>query len=161
MVFNNYLNFLEYPYQPPSLTFVSPFWHPNVYKDGKVCISILHPPGEDALSGETPEERWLPIQTPQSILLSVSLLLNEPSGSPANVDANVEYKKDRESFNKRAKILVEKSLKELPKDFVMPKKKENFRSPKLDMSDFYQEAYQEEEEDDSVKTEDLELSDSE
>ena len=35
----------DYPYSPPSLSFKSEFWHPNVYADGKVCISILHPPG--------------------------------------------------------------------------------------------------------------------
>jgi len=34
-----------YPMSPPELHFVSEFWHPNVYKDGKVCLSILHPPG--------------------------------------------------------------------------------------------------------------------
>lgn len=26
------------------MRFLSDFWHPNVYKDGKVCISILHTP---------------------------------------------------------------------------------------------------------------------
>ena len=32
-------------------------------KDGNICISILHPPGEDEMSGERPEERWNPTQT--------------------------------------------------------------------------------------------------
>jgi hypothetical protein len=33
----------EYPNKPPVMTFTTKgFWHPNVYKDGKVCISILH-----------------------------------------------------------------------------------------------------------------------
>ena len=27
-------------------------WHPNVYADGKVCISILHSPGEDPMGYE-------------------------------------------------------------------------------------------------------------
>lgn len=47
----------SYPMQPPTLTFLSKFWHPNVYADGKVCLSILHAPGNDAMSGELPEER--------------------------------------------------------------------------------------------------------
>ena len=32
----------DYPNNPPSVRFVSEMWHPNVYADGKVCISILH-----------------------------------------------------------------------------------------------------------------------
>ena len=34
---------------PPSVQFLSKFFHPNVYRDGKVCISTLqHPiPEED------------------------------------------------------------------------------------------------------------------
>jgi len=61
-----------------------------VYDDGKVCISILHPPGEDEMSGELPEERWLPTQSVSTILLSVISLLSDPNfSSPANVDASV------------------------------------------------------------------------
>lgn len=37
----------DFPNSPPTMTFKTPIWHPNVYNDGKVCISILHPPGED------------------------------------------------------------------------------------------------------------------
>lgn len=114
------------------------------------------------MSGESPEERWLPIQTPQSVLLSLSVLMNEPSGSPANVDANVEYKKDQQSYQKRIKLCIEKAKKDIPKDFVMPKPKQTLMSPKLDVSDWYEDAYVAEENDsDSIKTEDLELSDDE
>jgi len=34
----------DYPNSPPTMKFVSDLWHPNVYPDGKVCISILHTP---------------------------------------------------------------------------------------------------------------------
>jgi len=37
----------DFPNNPPTMKFVTPILHPNVYPDGKVCISILHPPGED------------------------------------------------------------------------------------------------------------------
>jgi hypothetical protein len=61
-----------------------------VYKDGKVCISILHPPGEDEMSGEFASERWLPTQSVSSVLLSVISMLSDPNpSSPANVDASV------------------------------------------------------------------------
>lgn len=72
----------------------SEFWHPNVYKkDGQVCISILHSPGNDPTSGEKPEERWSPAQTVSTIMLSFLSLLSDPNfSSPANVDANVDMK---------------------------------------------------------------------
>ena len=33
---------LEYPYQPPSIRFLSPILHPNVYPNGKICLPILY-----------------------------------------------------------------------------------------------------------------------
>lgn len=75
---------------PPTLEVLSDFWHPNVYKGGKVCISILHPPGNDPMSGELPEERWLPTQTVSTIMLSFQSLLSDPNiNSPANLGTNI------------------------------------------------------------------------
>lgn len=34
----------EYPLLPPKMKFETPIFHPNVYPNGDVCISILHPP---------------------------------------------------------------------------------------------------------------------
>mmetsp|Transcript_19067 Transcript_19067/g.21239 ORF Transcript_19067/g.21239 Transcript_19067/m.21239 type:complete len:244 (+) Transcript_19067:51-782(+) len=110
-----------YPMSPPSLRFMSDFWHPNVYKDGRVCISILHPPGEDSMSGELPEERWMPSQTVETVILSVMSMLNDPNiSSPANVDASVEWRKSRDKYIKRVDKLVEKAMKELPSDVKIP-----------------------------------------
>lgn len=47
----------------------------SVYPNGEVCISILHPPGEDPLRYEKSEERWSPVQSVSSILLSVISML--------------------------------------------------------------------------------------
>ena len=61
-----------------------------VDKNGEVCISILHEPGEDKWGYEKPEERWLPVHTVETILLSVISMLADPNDeSPANVDAAV------------------------------------------------------------------------
>lgn len=38
----------DYPLNPPKMKFVSEIWHPNIFPDGNVCISILHPPGPGA-----------------------------------------------------------------------------------------------------------------
>ncbi|CAN9500462.1 unnamed protein product [Ophioblennius macclurei] len=89
---------LDYPYSPPTFRFLTNMWHPNIYENGDVCISILHPPVDDPQSGELASERWNPTQNVRTILLSVISLLNEPNTySPANVDASVMYRKWRES----------------------------------------------------------------
>jgi len=111
----------DYPMNPPSVHFLSDFWHPNVYSDGKVCISILHPPGIDEMSGELPEERWLPTQSVTTILLSIISLLSAPNtSSPANVDASVEWRKDNEAYKKRVAVLVEKANKTVPPHIKIP-----------------------------------------
>ncbi|PSS22621.1 hypothetical protein PHLCEN_2v3048 [Hermanssonia centrifuga] len=89
----------DFPLSPPKLRFITPMWHPNIYSDGNVCISILHPPGEDQYGFEESGERWLPVHTVESILLSVISLLSSDrpnTDSPANVDAAKEI---RESFD--------------------------------------------------------------
>jgi len=91
----------DYPYSPPSVRFVTKVWHPNVYENGDLCISILHPPVDDPQSGELPCERWNPTQNVRTILLSVVSLLNEPNTfSPANVDASVMFRRWKESKGK-------------------------------------------------------------
>lgn len=73
------------------MKFVSEMFHPNgkcyycdnahpvrcgtVYADGRVCISILHSPGDDPLGYETSAERWSPVQSVEKILLSVVSML--------------------------------------------------------------------------------------
>lgn len=67
-------------------------------KNGDVCISILHEPGEDKFGYEKPEERWLPIHTVETIMISVISMLADPnSDSPANVDAAVSLDPDTDS----------------------------------------------------------------
>ena len=42
----------DYPNNPPDMKFISKMWHPNIYEDGKVCISILHAPGVDEMNSQ-------------------------------------------------------------------------------------------------------------
>lgn len=101
----------DYPLSPPKMKFVSDMFHPNVYSDGRVCISILHTPGEDPLGYESPAERWSPVQSIEKILLSVVSMLAEPNDeSGANVDASKMWRDNRDEFNRIAQRLVRKSL---------------------------------------------------
>lgn len=111
-VFSAMLKFpADYPLSPPSLTFDPPLLHPNIYEDGTVCISILHPPGEDPHQYERPEERWSPIQSVEKILLSVVSMLAEPNPeSGANIDACKLWRHNRDSFDKQVKAQAMKAL---------------------------------------------------
>lgn len=111
----------EYPYKPPLLRFTPTIFHPNVYPDGRLCLSILHNPGDDILSGEQAIERWSPLQGVESVMLSILLLLDNPEiNSPANVDASVLYRDHPEKYRQRAIATVERSKRDVPAGFVMP-----------------------------------------
>eukprot|EP01098_Paradermamoeba_levis_P009928 TRINITY_DN4164_c0_g1_i5.p1 TRINITY_DN4164_c0_g1~~TRINITY_DN4164_c0_g1_i5.p1 ORF type:complete len:206 (+),score=40.23 TRINITY_DN4164_c0_g1_i5:207-824(+) len=111
----------DFPDNPPELKFLSEFWHPNVYPDGKVCISILHPPGDDPLSDEKAADRWLPTRSISSIVLSVSAMLCAPNiYSLANVDASKEMQHNKEAFNKRLGELIQKANAKVPSHIHIP-----------------------------------------
>lgn len=126
----------EYPYQPPNFRFLIPIAHPNIYPDGQLCISILHKPGEDIMSGEDASERWSPLQGAESVLRSVLLLLDDPEiNSPANVDASVLYRDHHDDYLKKAAETVERSKKDIPAGFEMPTSFEAAPPPKQDNDD--------------------------
>uniref|UniRef100_A0A8C4Z5C7 UBC core domain-containing protein n=1 Tax=Gadus morhua TaxID=8049 RepID=A0A8C4Z5C7_GADMO len=83
----------------------------SVYPDGRVCISILHAPGDDPMGYESSAERWSPVQSVEKILLSVVSMLAEPNDeSGANVDASKMWREDRLQFNQLAQQVVRRSL---------------------------------------------------
>ncbi|KAJ3302738.1 Ubiquitin-conjugating enzyme E2 G2 [Kappamyces sp. JEL0829] len=101
----------DYPLSPPVMKFTSEIWHPNIYPDGTVCISILHAPGNDPMGYEHASERWSPVQSVEKILLSVVSMFAEPNvDSPANIEAAKMYRLDRPQFEKLAKRTVRLSL---------------------------------------------------
>ncbi|KAJ2907293.1 ubiquitin-conjugating enzyme [Zalerion maritima] len=103
-----------YPMSPPKMIFQNPVpFHPNIYPDGTLCISILHPPGDDQYGYEAAGERWSPVQTPETILLSVISLLNSPNDeSPANVEAATMFRAEKEGKNKDFKKRCRKCVRE-------------------------------------------------
>ncbi|KAI1382686.1 ubiquitin-conjugating enzyme E2 [Hypoxylon trugodes] len=108
----------EYPHLPPRIVFQNPVpFHPNIYPSGDLCISILHAPGDDMYGYESAAERWSPVQTPETILLSVLSLFNEPNDeSAANLDAAKLLRAEKEGgpkeFRKRVRQCVRESLGE-------------------------------------------------
>jgi len=111
----------NYPHSPPDFKFIRPLYHPNIYPDGRLCISILHPPGDDAMSGETAAERWSPVQRVETVLISILSLLDDAEvSSPANVDAGVMLRNNPVEYREMVSRDLELSKKDIPTGFVMP-----------------------------------------
>ena len=99
------------------LTFIYTF---TVEKNGDVCISILHEPGDDKWGYEKACERWLPIHTVETIMISVISMLADPNDqSPANVDAAKEWRENFTEFKRKVARCVRKSQEEMLWDKVL------------------------------------------
>lgn len=90
----------EYPNKPPIFKFNDKIFHPNIYNDGKICISILHE-GIDEYGYEHISERWNPSHNVDSILMSILSLLDKPNfESPANIDASIMWQNNIKEYKK-------------------------------------------------------------
>jgi ubiquitin-conjugating enzyme E2 G2 len=97
--------------EPRSLSLTPNCLNRTVYPNGTVCISILHPPGDDPNHYEHASERWSPIQSVEKILISVMSMLAEPNDeSPANVEAAKMWRERRAEYEKRVREEVRKGL---------------------------------------------------
>eukprot|EP00924_Labyrinthula_sp_SR-Ha-C_P001187 maker-scaffold_7-snap-gene-16.4-mRNA-1 protein AED:0.01 eAED:0.01 QI:251/1/1/1/1/1/2/310/418 len=109
----------EYPMKPPSIQFLCEILHPNIYKDGKVCISTLQngPDGSDELG-----QYWRPVLGIEQAILSVVSLLSDPNiEDPANTGAASMYKNDPSTFKQKCAMFAKKSMESVPADFEFPK----------------------------------------
>jgi ubiquitin-conjugating enzyme E2 G1 len=110
-IFTGIISFtINYPNKAPKVKFNN-IIHPNIYKSGEVCISILHD-GEDNYGYEKINERWSPAQNVNSIMLSIISMLSDPNfDSPANIDATVLWKDSPEKYKLKIYKLVADSQK--------------------------------------------------
>jgi ubiquitin-conjugating enzyme E2 A len=68
-----------------------------VYGDGSLCLDII-------------QDKWSPIYTISTILLSIQSLLTDPNvNSPANPVAAQLYKTNPTEYNRRVRQCVERS----------------------------------------------------
>mmetsp|Transcript_15053 Transcript_15053/g.19524 ORF Transcript_15053/g.19524 Transcript_15053/m.19524 type:complete len:157 (+) Transcript_15053:65-535(+) len=93
-VYNVVLEFsADYPTKAPNVKFAKPLFHPNVYPNGKICLSIINDSG------------WTPSVTIKNILVGVQDLLDNPNNSDAaQAEAYKIYKDNQKEYCRRIKL---------------------------------------------------------
>lgn len=89
----------DYPMSPPKILFVTPIYHPNIDKQGRVCLDIL-------------KKSWTPALQIRSVLLSLQALLASPDPDDfLDVKVGDHWKENPADAKKTAKEWTEKYAK--------------------------------------------------
>lgn len=98
-----------YPINPPKMRFISKMFHPNIYEDGRVCISILQNREDDIMGYGSVDEKWSPVHGIRTIVLSVISMLHDPNiESPADVNASKMFRDNEEVYKETVISLAKK-----------------------------------------------------
>jgi len=134
----------EYPFKAPEVRFITPIYHCNVSKMGKICHSVL-------------SHNYSPAITVKEILIHINNLMIEPNiddqieNSVAQdyyVDKKLYYAKLEESCKKNANLTLEQRLLEMgitiatitlhhPQDYLDPLTKQLMIEPMISPSSSY------------------------
>jgi len=87
----------EYPFKPPMIRFKTPVYHPNIHRNGQICLDILK------------QSSWSPALTISKVLLSISSLLTDANpNDPLAPEVAEVYLRDRVLFDVTARGWTQK-----------------------------------------------------
>ena len=88
----------DYPFSPPKMEFDCNMFHPNVYRNGSICVDILR------------ASEWAETMKLVDAVRSLMVLLQDPNpSSPANSEAGSMWTNDRELFNRKIRSIVQEN----------------------------------------------------
>ncbi|KAK8836244.1 hypothetical protein M9Y10_039876 [Tritrichomonas musculus] len=80
----------DYPLKPPECHFETKIYHPNISKEGAMCLYVL-------------KKGWRPIENISNVLKIIYSLLQTPDPEdPIDTEIGSQFTKDLPSFNKTA-----------------------------------------------------------
>ena len=103
----------DYPHRPPIARFDKiggkNLFHPNVFSDGQVCLSIINPP--ESKHGYGTGGNWSPSFGVRQVLVALQRFLDETSGfAQGSTEAYELYHNQKDEYVKRVKKQVAEVL---------------------------------------------------